>query len=385
MMFLEHVGLLVTGLAGFAIWPNVRGNRSATTLDAVQGIPCDLTQRRASRGNKVWITVALPCDERFEFTLRRERFADDLAKTLGLVREFQTQDKRFDEAVYIEADEPGIDDWLAKDAEVREALLNLLSLEPQECTRVTAIIASRGRITLHALANPPMFERAPDDTGQVVATACLASLKSCADRLRAFASENPDPTAFRDPYAVAVRTLSFLSSGLVLVPLLYFLLAHLSIPRVELATNPLWEEHSLVGTAIVVCGLAALAVPLLWGSTRLHTVLVRLLLCGALGTVVSLPALVRELNMEWDRSIPRQYSTHVLRRYETHGKGGAQYHVWLAGWHSESDSQELRVDEATYDQMQRGGAVIVTERAGYLGQPWVSELTRDWADEGVKH
>jgi hypothetical protein len=379
---LEHVGLLVAGLAGFAIWPNVRGSRNTVTSDAVGGIPCDFKQGSASRGNKVWVTVALPCDERFEFTLRRELFTDDLAKFLGLVREFQTQDQPFDEAVYIGADERGIHDWLAQDADARKTFVTLLSLKPQEYTRVRAITASRGKITLSALANPPMFEKAPNDIGLAVATACVPALQSCVDRLEAFASGDPDPAAFRDPYAAAVRTLSYFSAGLVAVPAVSLLLTQLQTPPVELATNPLWDKDSLAAISMVVCGLAAIAVSLLWGSTRLHTVLLPLLLCGALGTVLSVPLLIREENAEWDSSTPMRYSTQVLRRYETHGRSRTFYHVWLADWHSETDHQELRVDRATYNGLRDGEAVIVSERSGYLGRRWISDLSPDWAAHG---
>jgi hypothetical protein len=377
-MFIEHVVLLVVGLTGFALWPNLRGNQSKETSDTVEGIPCVLTQRRASRGNQVFITVELPCDARFEFTLRRQRFIDSLARTLSLVQEFRSGDAQFDAAVYIGADERGIDAWLTGDAEARRVFFDLLSRNPQEYTRVTTIGASRGRFTLRAVAKPPMFQKADDDLVQIIARSCLPALKSCLDRLGAFAAEHADPSVFYDPYAVPVRTLSGLTPGFFAVPWVWFLFSSLQPRRVELASYPFWDQDSLAAIATVMCILTLTAVALLWRSTRLHTVLLPLLLCGAFATLLSFPTLVRELNTDWDRSAPVRYATHVLKRYQTHGRGGVTYHVWLADWHSKTDHRELRVNESIYDQMQPEGTVTVTERAGYLGRPWVSDLSRDW-------
>jgi len=381
MNFLEHLALLGAGLGGFAIWPNIRGSRSAKTSGAVNGIPCDFKQQRVGRSNKVTVTVAMACDERFEFTLRREGFTDSLAKTFGLVREFQTQDERFDEAVYIGADERGFDEWLAQDADARQAFLDLLGLEAQEYTRVTAITASRGTLRLLALARPPMFSSAPDDLALTVATACAPRLKSCVDRLQAFASTAVYPAAFRDPYAVTVRTLSSLTAGLMLVPLALLLLLQLQTPNVEFATNPFFDRYTGATIVAVVCGLLVVAFPMLWGSARLHTVLVPLLLCGAMGSVIAAPPLIWEVNAEWDQTTPQRYLTQVLRRYVTSGKHTA-YYVWLSDWHLESDHQELRVDEATYNDLKEGDPVTVSERAGYLGRRWISDLSRDWAAAG---
>jgi hypothetical protein len=124
------------------------------TANDIHGVPCDFKQTRVSRSNQATVTVAIACDE------------------------------RFDEAVYIGADERGIDEWL---------------------TRITAIAAGRGALTLSALAKPPMFTSVSKDLGLLVATAVIPDLKSALDRLQAFAASDIDPIAFRDPYLVGVR------------------------------------------------------------------------------------------------------------------------------------------------------------------------------------
>jgi hypothetical protein len=381
MYFLGHVGLLVAGLAGFAVWPNIRGRRPIATSSDIQDVPCDFKQTRVSRSNQVTVTVAIACDERFEFTLRREKFTDRLAKALHVVREFQTQDERFDEAVYIGADERGIDEWLAHDAEARRKFLDLLAMQPQEYTRITAIAASRGALTLSAQAKPPMFTSVPNDLGLLVATAVIPDLKSALDRLQAFAASDVDPIAFRDPYVVGVRTLTWLTLGLLLVPFVLFFLLQLQAPQLELATNYFTNRYALAATAVVVCTLAAVGVPQLWGSARMHTVLAPLVLVGGLGTLIVAPALIHEINAEWDISTPQRYPAQVLNRYMTHGKNSTHYYLWLTDWHSQRDHQELRVDAAIYNELMEGDAVVVSERDGYLGERWLSDLSRALPDE----
>jgi hypothetical protein len=381
MNFLGHVGLLVAGLAGFAVWPNIQGRRRIATANVIHDVPCDFKQTRVSRSNKVTVTVAIACDERFDFALRREQFSDRLAKALHLVREFQTKDERFDETVYIGADERGIDEWLEHDAQVRQKFLDLLAMQPQEYTRITTIAAGRGALTLSALANPPMFTSAPNDLGLLIATAVIPDLKSCLDRLQAFAASDVDPTAFRDPYAVSVRTLIWLTLGLLLVPLVLLVLLQLQAPQVELATNQIANKHTLAAAAVVVSTLTAVGMALLWGSARLHTVLAPLVLVGGLGTLFAAPALTREINAEWDNSTPQRYPAQVLNRYVRHGRNSTRYYLWLTDWHSQRDHQELRVDAATYNEIMEGDAVVVSEREGYLGERWLSDLRRALPDE----
>lgn len=374
MNFLTHMALLVAGLAGFAIWPNIR--RRATAMpETVQGISCNFRQQRASRSNQVTVTVTVPCDERFEFTLRREGSFDRFAKALRLVREFQTQDERFDEAVYIGADERGIDDWLAQDAEARKEFLDLLALEPEEDTRVRSISASRGVLRLSAVTR--MLSSAPANLAQLVANATVPALKSCVDRLQAFAASDADPDAFRDPYAAAIRTLGALTLGLVFVPCILLVVIQLQAPDVRLATNQFMDRDGLAVTAAVLCILLVVTFLLLRGSARLHTVLAPLLVCAGLGCFLAVPAFISEVNMEWDQSTPQRYTTHVLRLYQTHGRSSTYYHVWLSDWHSQADHRELQIDAATYDQLNEGDAVDISEHAGYLGLPWISDFSRE--------
>lgn len=381
MNFLDHMGLLVAGLAGFAVWPNIRGRREIAGAQVIHDVPCDIKQARASRSKQVTVRVAIACDERYEFTLRREQFTDRIAKALHLVREFQTQDERFDEAVYIGADERGIAEWLNHDAEARRKLLDLLAMQPQEYTRITSIAAGRGALILSALAKPPMSASVPDDLGTLVATAVAPDLKSLLGRLQAFAASEVDPTAFRDPYAVSVRTLSWLTIGLFLVPFVLFVLLQLHAPKVELAANPFTDKHTLAAIAAVIGILAAVGVAVLWGSARLHTVLAPLLLVGGVGSLIVAPGLVREVNVEWDQSTPQRYPAQVLSRYVTHGRHSTFYHLWLTDWHSERDHQELRVDAMTYGELMQGDAVVVSEREGYLGERWLTGLSRALPDE----
>lgn len=377
MVFLEHVALLVGGLAGFAIWPNIRPRVSTEPSGTANGIPCNFRQQTVSRSNQVTVTVQIPCDERFEFTLRRENVTDRIAKALRLVREFQTQDERFDEAVYIGADESGFDEWLAEDPEARKEFLDLLALEPQEYTRVTRINASRGTLTLSALAKPPMFQRAPSDLALTVAQASVAGLKACCDRLQAFASSRADPSAFLDPYAVRIRTLSSLTLGLFIVPfVLVFFLLRLQAPRVEFATNAFADRYVFEAMGAVLCVLIVVTLVLLGRSARLHMVLLPLLFSGAIGTVFAAPAFIREVNADWDQSAPHRYPATVLYRHATHGRSSA-YYLWLSDWHSRSDHRELRVDAATFNELTEGDTVTVSEREGYLGRPWISDFSRD--------
>jgi hypothetical protein len=375
MNALLHAGLLVAALAVVTLRPYFWRRTEKSPSTSIRGIPCDFAQQRVSRSNQVTVTVSMPCDERFEFTLRRERLLDRFAKALHMVREFQTADERFDEGVYVGADERGFDEWLRQDATARQEFLDLLGLTPQQDTRVTGISASRGVITLSALAKPAMFTSAPDELARTVADASVPRLKSCIDHLQAFASTQADPDAFRDPYAGAIRSLTALTAAIIPLTALPLIFRVFETPRIEFADNPFADRTVYFVMAYVLGALTVLTILLLRGSVRLHTVLLPLLFCAAVGTVIAAPEFIREVNTEWDQSTPHRYSTSVVYRYVTHGKHNT-YYLWLVDWHRDGEHQELRVDPTIYNELQEGDWVTVTERAGYLGRPWISNLTR---------
>jgi hypothetical protein len=64
--------------------------------------------------------------------------------------------------------------------------------------------------------------------------------------MRRFANALSAVPAFRDPYAVSVRTLTWLTLGLLLVPFVLLLLLQLQAPPLELATNPFTEGDAVV-------------------------------------------------------------------------------------------------------------------------------------------
>ncbi len=376
MNFILHVTLLVVVLAAFALWPYFRRQPAEAPQGALHGIPCDFEQQRVSRSNSVKVTVSVPCDERFEFTLQRERWFDQIAKALHLVREFQTDDHRFDDAVYVGADESGFDRWLAQDRDARQQFLDLLALQPNDYTRVTGITAANGLLTLSALAKPAMFDTAPDDLAREVAVSSVPTLKACLDRLETYASGQADPAAFRDPYAGAIRSLSALSVGLVFVPIMALLAFQLRAPPVEYATNA-WADRSVyVVLGCVLCALTVLITMLLRGSARLHTVLGHVLFAAAIATLLAAPVFIRDINTEWDQSTPERYRAQVVGRYATHGRRSTTYYLRVSDPRSQGARRDLRVDSETYSRWQMGDLATVTERKGYLGRPWISGLER---------
>lgn len=376
MNVMAYFALLGAVLAGCIVWPFLRGTRSTGPSQTVDGIPCDFRQITASRTNQATVTVALPCDERFEFTLRREGSFDRMAKSLGIVREFQTGDASFDERVYIGSDETGFDAWLQSDRNAQNDFLELLAMTPEENTRITKISATGGSLTLSAIAKPPAFKKAPDDLARTVAQVSVQKLKSCLDRLQAYASSQADPEAFRDPYAGRIRALTALALGLLFGSMLVVIVGTLIQPtRIEFPENPFTDSAVWILMACLLSAVTMLTVLLLRGSSRLHTVLATLLIAVSIGTVIAGPIFIREINAQWDESAPDRYSAQVLDEHVSAGRRRF-YKVDLTDWHSQSDYVELNVDAATYNSVRVGETVTVTERQGYLHRPWVSGVKR---------
>jgi hypothetical protein len=132
---------------------------------------------------------------------------------------------------------------------------------------------------------------------------------------------------------------------------------------------------SLLAAAVLLVLLCGAAFLLLGRSSRLHLVLLEVLLVGAFGAATTSFAELRDMNMELDTSEARTYATDIVRKTTHRGRRGRRsYYLHLRNWHDASDSVRVRVTRSEYDATSMGRPMEVRERAGALGMRWVESM-----------
>jgi hypothetical protein len=354
---------------------NPRWQRRANPKDRrnVNGTDCWVQATRQSRGRTVQTSVSLECAGSFEFKLRREGWYDRLAKAVGMSVEFQTQDEEFDEATYVVSDDPAVRDWLTDDTESRQALLNLLRISSVPDTRVTSIESTGRRIVVSATTRMPMF--GGDNTariGEGVASACVSQARLVCDRLSSRSSQVFSGGEPRDRYARRAGMLKGLSIGIVILGA-----AALIVPDLEMEgyspDSPL-RHALLVVSGWVIAALTLWTLKSLWGSSRAHTLTALVVVCSAFGVPALANRIIVDLNQQLDTTSAHIYSATVYRHERVKSRNSTSY--YLSARQNDSDRDvRLKVDGGIFDRVRDSDEVLVEEKPGYLGIPWVRNLT----------
>jgi hypothetical protein len=140
-------------------------------------------------------------------------------------------------------------------------------------------------------------------------------------------------------------------------------------PRLE-TDEFTFARPATLAAAMVLLPVLLVAYARLRGSSKAHTVLLPLVLFGAIGLFVTAYSMLDEINREFDVSQPRAFASRVLDHQVRHGRRSTSYHLVLQGWHSGA-TMRLHVPYELYERLRNRDPVSVVEREGYLGQPWV--------------
>jgi hypothetical protein len=267
---------------------------------------------------------------------------------------------RFDQALYLVADDPQVVGALRRDRALADALLALFAHASGSITKVRRVRCRGGWLRVRVSTN------AASDAASMITSAIAPDLKAAADVLGAHGtSAQPDTLWWRSTVLVAI------AGGLAVNAAINGLRAGIGGLPETLDKAAIWTLALPVG----LVGAAALvgATLLLLGRTsRAHLVLLEVLLLGAPGALGTAAVELRDFNIEADTSEPTTHDTDVASRHESRSrKGGRSYHVELSGWPGSGGDVEFRVSSSEYARSVPGTPVEVRVRDGYLGWAWL--------------
>lgn len=339
---------------------------------SLRGVDFQIKTRVISRryGHEaIWIGLAGGAGD--DFSLRPETGFDRFCKSAGLVKEYQTGNPAFDEAVYILADDPDTQRAIAASPVLMEAALALFAGIGKKFARIETLEHRQGRLWLELINNWLSSEQDLRKTERF----CVPRLDAISAALKARQMGLPGGAkTLRGAATELLLAAALASAGAALLFLL--VLRYLFLGRVPytldwaaLLVDALSLGGALLG-ALLLTGLL-----LIRNSARAHLVLLELLLAGGFGAFGMAWAELRYLNMEFDRAAVVDYEAQARGKRIGNGARPASYYIEMDDWLRPGQTVELYVPESLYQQTRPGAPLHIRQRAGRLGYRWVERVT----------
>ncbi len=325
--------------------------------------------RHKKRVQEVQIAVAVP--DRLRFIMRREGRFDRIAKWLGIAHEWQTGDARFDDSIYVLCDDPLMLRALSLDAELRDAVLEAVG------TTSGGILSSfGGKLALTDRATRARAGKgtADPEVGRMAARNALQFLLRIRERLASVPtgewSHERDPgLTWQFAIVATTTTLGILSVGC------FFWTQGIGEPR-QLAFDRIETLAALIGAGAGIV-LMLMLMRLMSGTSRVHLVLLEILLVGIPGAWFVSRTVLAEINQRSDEAPAILHQTQVVNQYVVKGRrGGRSYYLVINRWPAQAADLDttLRVDRDLYAVLGPGTCITFVLHPGHLGDLWLSEI-----------
>lgn len=308
--------------------------------------------------------LGLATSSTLEFECKAESWLDRFFKWTGLSVELQLGQDRFDRTVYLIADNPAVLEVLRREPDLCDRLIAMFRESPDHGFRVHRVVCRRGKFWVE-------FRKTAD-----IASSYLIFSKAAADVRRMWAAipeRLPDGHSGADPlFLRSVIVLAF-STGLAIHGgvHLYRLLRFDGVVTLDLASL---LTLGLVAGGLLLALQLLLATALLARSSRLHLIMLELLLVGSFGALSTGVVEVRDMNIDLDTSRATLHATTVQDLTVSRSRrGGTRRYAYVDAFGNEPP-RKLRVSYDDYHSLTIGEPATIRLRDGYFGIRWIEAV-----------
>ncbi len=309
-------------------------------------------------------SLGLATPSPLEFECKAESWLDRFFKWTGLSVELQLGHDAFDRAVYLIADNPAVLETLRREPDLCDRLVELFRKPLDEGFRVHRVVCRRGKFRVE-------FRQTSIGSSEYVLFTKVAPLVR---RMWAALPERlPEGHSGKDPlFLRSVIVLAF-STGLAIHGGVHLYRLLLFDGAVTLDRWPLMTVGLLAGGFLLALQLV-FATLLLARSSRLHLIMLELLLVGSFGALSTGVVEVRDINIDLDTSQSTPHATQVLDlRTSRSRRGGTRRYAVVAPW-ADQEGGRLRVGYADYRALSIGQPATIHVREGYFGIRWIESV-----------
>jgi hypothetical protein len=311
------------------------------------------------------VSLGVRLSDKVRFSIHPETTFDRFCKAIGLAEEWQTKDEAFDRDVFIICDDMVLLRALSRSEPMRKAVLDLVG-------RGGTLHCSRGHlwVDLRTSGDKDLEDRI---IAQAAAGPVLSALLRVRDEIHAIASS--DWREERDSAMGRQRGLLFftLLCGALGAIALFFFHESRRPPR-QMVVDAITERG--VWTA-AICGLVliTLTVFLLRATSRLHWVLLDVLLVGVPGIYLVAHGVAIWQNQHFDTSAGSEQLVEVSSKHIVKGrKNRRTYYITVQSWPDPRADRRIKVHSDFYESLSPPTCVRVRWHPGAYGDPWVSEM-----------
>ncbi|MDX1779154.1 MAG: hypothetical protein R3339_09765, partial [Thermodesulfobacteriota bacterium] len=301
-------------------------------------------------------TIKIECPSSGVFSINRETGFDRFFKSLGITREIQTGDKKFDQKFFINTNS----------LEFTRAFF----MNPEKCLTVKNIfehgftrVEHDGK-TMAAICSPVQFKEELDQT-------VIQKIVSFLEELSEHINEHPGEGILQGSQDWKIKRIVAFS-----IPILLFIVG---IPTFFLGLfeyTPLdkWELFltTLKFSAPSFLFFLIIALKLIKGRSSSHRELIIILALSLVAFPGAGMGVGSFLNGWLDQSGSTSHEVLVMEKYTTSTKNGKNYHLILKSWRENRYSEKLRVSSSEYMRVKpdRTKMKVVT-KPGHYGFEWV--------------
>lgn len=299
------------------------------------------------------------------FRVREEGSLDAVGRALGMVNELQTGDPRFDNAYFLELDDPLLEAVFAHDESVRRAVSTVFYGGATELRCAEGVVWAEWSL--------------PRSESQAAATdrlrpqiAALHHIASRIQRGQGSAWSRITAPASRWPLVFNLIGASLLGAGS------FAAMTQVGGGFPHVVAAP-WIQPVTWGVSGVALSLLLLAVFLtLREHSRLHRVLFEVAVTAGCGLWLLVWGSVYALDVSLDHApaVDRAVRTLECRHTTSTHKGTTHhhYHIDTEPIAAGAAPESFDVDSATFGRCKVGSSTILTTHPGFLRVPWVSAL-----------
>jgi hypothetical protein len=343
--------------------------------DEVGGIPCE-TRLREFKGIVYGLSVGLDAPETYRFELKREGSWDRLFKWLGLSAEYQFGHPGFDPLVYVASDDQHLLRTFAGDKALLQAIQHLFA-KPNDEIWLKKITCANGYLWMD-VGTSDLTGKASQERTRAFAAVLLPLLKQVSKALDA---SMPDSApSIRDRHLIPSIAILALSSGLAVNGVVSWTRSWVASSAFIVDAQAFWAIVWAL-SAVVVSALVIASLFWLRGSSKLHLVLMELLLVGTFGAVSTVGIALKDANIDWDSSPATLIEQSVMGRSVRHSRkrmsfeDTPHYYLTVRHWSDASDSIDVEVSLATYEQATLRGKLQFEQHSGYFALRWAKFKT----------
>ncbi len=307
----------------------------------------------------------------YDFSLKFETEFEKFLKSWRLIHECQSGDVKFDDMIYIVSDDQDVCNYLTRNQELRDKLFELFWEHKQNGYIIQSLQYFDGRMVLTCKVEiETKSAKAFLDKSAVQLTHLIPYLPP---------KEKESQRLYREKTAFYLRVIHIVLGAFLINGVLKFFLDSIStftLPRLVNRYELLLPAIELTVVLFLVYSIFALLI--FYKSTRLAKALWHGVTLGALGFFLTSLTAIKEVNIYLDQSTPIPKLSQVVSKYKRTGRS-TSYHITFQGY------DEMRVNAGFYYQYHLHSKVVVFEKKGYLGMPWIVRISELSPESSLKN